>query len=82
MREKLIFAAGDLYGGGAPSLINALFFVYIVAMGVGTVWAGAIVAVGRIWDAVTDPFMGVLSDNTRTKWGRRRPYILFGSLLI
>ncbi len=82
MREKLIFAAGDLYGGGAPSLINALFFVYIVAMGVGTVWAGAIVAVGRIWDAVTDPFMGVLSDNTRTKWGRRRPYILFGSMLI
>lgn len=82
MREKLIFAAGDLYGGGAPSLINALFFVYIVAMGVGTVWAGAIVAVGRIWDAVTDPFMGVLSDNTRSRWGRRRPYILFGGLLI
>lgn len=82
MKEKLIFAAGDLYGGGAPSLINALYFAYIIAMGVGTVWAGVIVAVGRIWDAVSDPFMGVLSDNTRTKWGRRRPYIFFGSMLI
>lgn len=82
MREKLIFAAGDLYGGGAPSLINALYFGYLVAMGVGTVWAGAIVAIGRVWDAVSDPIMGVLSDNTRTKWGRRRPYILFGSMLI
>ena len=82
LREKLIFAAGDLYGGGAPSLINALYFGYLVAMGVGTVWAGAIVAIGRVWDAVSDPIMGVLSDNTRTKWGRRRPYILFGGMLI
>ena len=62
LREKLIFAAGDLYGGGAPSLINALYFGYLVAMGVGTVWAGAIVAIGRVWDAVSDPIMGVLSD--------------------
>lgn len=82
MREKLIFASADLYGGGAPALINALYFAYLVAMGLGTVWAGAIVAVARIWDAVTDPFMGVIGDNTRTKWGRRRPYILFGGMLI
>lgn len=82
LREKLIFASADLYGGGAPGLINALYFAFLVAMGVGTVWAGAIVAVARIWDAVTDPFMGVISDNTRTKWGRRRPYILFGGMLI
>lgn len=82
LKEKLIFAAADLYGGGAPALVNALYFAYLVAMGVGTVWAGAIVAVARIWDAVTDPFMGVISDNTRTKWGRRRPFILFGGMLI
>jgi Na+/melibiose symporter-like transporter len=82
LKEKMIFASADLYGGGAPSLVNTLYFAFLVAMGVGTVWAGVIVAVAKIWDAVTDPFMGVISDNTRSKWGRRRPYILFGGMLI
>lgn len=82
LREKLIFASADLYGGGAGALIGAIYFVYLVAMGVGTVQAGIIIAVARIWDAITDPLMGIISDNTRTKWGRRRPYILFGGMLV
>lgn len=82
LREKLTFASADLYGGGAGALIGAIYFVYLVAMGVGTVQAGVIIAIARIWDAITDPLMGVISDNTRSKWGRRRPYILFGGMLV
>ncbi len=81
-REKLIFASADIYGGGGGALIGAIYFCYLVAMGVGTVWAGAIIAVARVWDAVSDPLMGVIGDNTRSKYGRRRPYILFGGLVI
>ncbi len=39
--------------------------------------AGTALLVGKIWDAVIDPFIGYVSDHTRTRWGRRRPYILF-----
>ncbi len=81
-KEKLIFASADIYGGGGGALIGALYFCYLVAMGIGTVWAGAIIAIARVWDAVTDPLMGVIGDNTRSKYGRRRPYILFGGLVI
>lgn len=35
---------------------------------------------GKLWDAVTDPAMGFISDRTRSRWGRRRPYMLFGSI--
>lgn len=39
--------------------------------------AGTALLVGKIWDAVIDPFIGYLSDRTRSRWGRRRPYLLF-----
>lgn len=42
--------------------------------------AGSALLVGKIWDAVIDPFIGYISDHTRSRWGRRRPYILFFSI--
>jgi GPH family glycoside/pentoside/hexuronide:cation symporter len=41
------------------------------------VLAGTALLIGKIWDAVIDPFIGYISDHTRSRWGRRRPYILF-----
>ncbi len=42
--------------------------------------AGLAIMIGKFWDAVTDPVMGFISDRTRTRFGRRRPYLLFGAI--
>lgn len=53
-----------------------------VGLGVSAVLVGVAQMVPRFWDAVTDPIMGHISDNTRTPWGRRRPYILLGGVAV
>ena len=53
-----------------------------ISLGLSAFWLGAILIVPRLWDALSDPFIGHLSDNTRTRWGRRRPYLLVGGILV
>ena len=55
--------------------------VFNMGMGVGTHLVSTALMIFRLWDAFTDPVMGWISDNTRTRWGRRRPYILLGAIL-
>lgn len=55
--------------------------IYNIGLGVSPVLLGYAMALPRILDAITDPIMGNLSDNTRTRWGRRRPYIFLGAIL-
>lgn len=55
--------------------------IYNVALLVSPALLGVAMAIFRLWDAFTDPLMGILSDRSRTRWGRRRPFILAGSLL-
>lgn len=81
LKEKLFFGSADMFGGGAQALISAVYLVFLVNNGVSIELAGLIVMASKIWDAVTDPLMGIISDNTRTKWGRRRPYIFLGAFL-
>jgi len=50
-------------------------------LGLSPVWIGWVFSLTRIWDAVTDPFMGSISDNTRSRWGRRRPWIALAAVL-
>ena len=53
-----------------------------ISLGLSAFWLGTIMIIPRLWDAVSDPVMGHISDNTRTRWGRRRPYILFGGIAV
>lgn len=55
--------------------------VYNDTLGLSPVWIGWVIFISRIWDAVTDPLMGNISDNTDSRWGRRRPWIALGGLL-
>jgi Na+/melibiose symporter and related transporters len=53
-----------------------------ISLGLSAFWLGFILIIPRLWDALSDPIIGHLSDNTRTRWGRRRPYLLIGGILV
>src|SRR5215208_1167204 len=67
---------------GLESLYNAFaayyMFYYIDELGLAVAMAAIINVIYGIWDAVDDPLVGFFSDNTRTHWGRRRPWLLTG----
>ena len=81
--EKGFFAFADLYGGGGQALIGVLYFFFLTnVIGLRPFYAGLVTIISEIWDAISDPLMGVIGDNTRTKFGRRRPYIFVSGCLI
>ncbi|HQC55177.1 MAG TPA: MFS transporter [Clostridia bacterium] len=82
LKEKIAYGMGDLYSAGGQSLISSVYLVFLVINGLEAGLAATIIMIGKIWDAVTDPAMGIISDNTRTKWGRRKPYLFIGAFLI
>ncbi|MBO7196138.1 MAG: MFS transporter [Clostridia bacterium] len=81
--EKLFFALADFYGGGGQALIGVLYLVFLTDfIKLNPVFAGIVVLISEIFDAISDPLMGVIGDNTKTRMGRRRPYILIGGCLL
>ncbi|TGK96650.1 MFS transporter [Leptospira brenneri] len=55
---------------------------YTEIVGLNSSLAGIALAISVIWDAISDPLMGRISDHTHSRWGRRRPYILLGGILL
>ena len=79
LKKKLGYACGDIYGGGSFLIFSMLFMNFLVLVeGMSVVLATTIIFVGKLWDAITDPMIGNLSDKTRTRFGRRRIYFLIG----
>lgn len=79
MKSKLAYGSGDIYGGAAFLIFSLLYMNFLVLVeGIDVVAASAIILAGKIWDAVTDPIVGSLSDNTRSRFGRRRIYFIIG----
>lgn len=78
-RTILSYSVGDLFGGGAFTLVGLLFLKYLTdsALIAGSI-AGSMLLIGKIWDALIDPFIGSLSDRARSRHGRRRVFFLAG----
>jgi Na+/melibiose symporter-like transporter len=82
-KEKVIFAWGDVFGGGAQALIGVLYLIFLTdIIGLNPAIAATAILISKVWDAISDPLMGIISDNTRSKFGRRRPYIFFGGIMV
>ena len=79
--KKLMYGAGDI-GFSLTSTILGVYFLFfmIEVVGLRPGIAAIPIAVGKVWDFVNDPIFGYISDRTRTRWGRRRPFLLFGAL--
>ena len=79
--QKIAYGLGttlDMWGNWLyPGLI---WIVFNIALGVPPWLVSTALMLNRLFDAISDPLFGWLSDNTRTRWGRRRPYILIGSI--
>lgn len=83
LTTKLGFGVGDLGGNLFFTIVGfyLLFFLTEVS-GLSAALAGVALMIGKIWDAVSDPIVGYLSDRTHTRIGRRRPYMLWGSIAL
>lgn len=80
LASKVGFGLGDILGGGSFALISLLFLNFLVTVeGISPAVAGVVVMIGKLWDAFIDPFLGMLSDRTRTRFGRRRIFLLAGA---
>lgn len=81
LRMKLGYGAGDLSSSIFFTVGTFLLLNFLTdQVGLNAALAGVALMLGKIWDAVTDPAVGYLSDRTRTRWGRRRPWILFSAI--
>lgn len=85
---SLSFKEKYSYGIGAlgKDLVCGLVFTYLMyyftdVLTLAPAFVGGLFFVARVWDAVNDPIMGVIVDNTRTKWGKFRPWLLIGTLI-
>ena len=81
VREKAAYGTGTLVLNMLPGALGVFAFFLITAFGVDPLLAGILSGLPRLLDALTDPIMGFITDNTRSRWGRRRPYIVIGAVL-
>lgn len=78
---RLAYGVGDFYGGSSITIISLLYLFFLTnVVGLQPILAGTVMLVGRIVDGTIDPFLGLLTDRTRTRWGRRSPYFLWLAL--
>ena len=82
-RTKIGYGLGDIYGGGSGVVISFYYLIFLTdVIRISPALAGTVILISKIYDSITDPFEGLLADRTRTKLGRRRPYLLAGIPLV
>jgi len=79
--QKVSFGAGHLVLNLLPGALGIFMFFLLSAFGMDPFLAGLLGGLPRLFDALTDPIMGYITDNTKSRYGRRRPYIFVGAIL-
>ena len=81
--QKVGYGLGDIYGGGSGVVISFYYLVFLTdVVRINPALAGTVILISKVYDSITDPFEGLLADRTRTRLGRRRPYLLAGIPLV
>jgi len=82
LRHRISYGAGSVATGIFAASPGLFLLIYLTdTLAVPAAVAGLALLLPRVWDVITDPLMGMISDRTKSRWGRRRPYLLFGALL-
>lgn len=79
--QKLAFGLGMLANQLFPAMLGIFIVILIDKLGFPGWMLSAIYFVPKLFDAITDPIMGFITDNTKSKWGRRRQYVIIGALI-
>ena len=83
VKEKLACGAGEVANRFGENGVNdPVMNIYTLILGASPATIGVILSIQKIWDAISDPIMGYVSDNWKGKKGRRKPFILIGSILM
>lgn len=81
--QKTAYGLGDIFGGGSGTLIGFYYLIFLTdVVRISPSLAGTVFLISKAYDAITDPFEGVISDRTRTRLGRRKPYLIAGVPLV
>jgi GPH family glycoside/pentoside/hexuronide:cation symporter len=78
--QKLIYGLGAFVNNLLAAAIGGMVIVLNLGLGMNPALVGLLSALPRLTDAITDPLMGYISDKTKSRWGRRRPYIFIGAI--
>ncbi len=79
---KLVYGLGAFVNNTLAAAIGGMIIVLNLGLGLSPALVGLLGALPRLTDAITDPLMGYITDNTRSRWGRRRPYIFVGAITV
>ena len=80
--QKAVYGFGAFVNNLLAAAIGGMVIVLNLGLGMNPALVGLLSALPRLTDAITDPLMGYASDNTRTRWGRRRPFIFVGAISV
>lgn len=80
--QKVAFGLGMLANQMFPAALGIFMVVLVQNLGFPTWMWGVLFFVPRVFDSITDPIMGFISDNTRSIWGRRRHYVFIGAIIM
>ena len=78
--QKFIYGMGALANDSQAAFIGGMVIVLNLGLGVNPILVGIAGCIPRIFDAILDPIIGYSSDNARTRYGRRKPFIFFGAI--